>query len=169
MKLLWKIFAVSPLVCCQVSRSQNAANVSHAPDSLNPCLAHVSDGGVEILSNVAGVDFESFLKEWSSITDRNWIRFMPKEAKLPTLAKGEVQVGVKIQPDGKVARKDIVTEASSGNPKLDHAAWKAIRKSKYPPLPKEFHGPYLKIRGCFEYNMQSPENVGGDDKAPKSQ
>jgi TonB family protein len=168
MKLLWKIFAVSLLVCCQVSRSQNAANVSHAPASPNPCSARTSGSGVEILSNVAGVDFEPFLKQWFSITDRNWIRFMPKEAKPPTLAKGKVQIGVKIQPDGKVARKDIVMEAPSGNPKLDHAAWKAIRKSKYPPLPKEFHGPYLKIRGCFEYNMQSTESPGGD-KAPKSE
>lgn len=93
---------------------------------------------------------------------------MPKEAKWPILAKGLVQIRFKILPNGTrmVKAQNIVLEASSGNPALDRAAWKAIKKSKYPPLPKEFKGPYLALRFCFLYNMPSPENLNVGDKVP---
>ena len=93
---------------------------------------------------------------------------MPKSAEWPTLAKGQVQIRLKILPDGKVKSRDIVVETSSGDHTLDHAALKAIKKSKYPPLPQKFPGPYLEMRACFSYNLQSPEQPGTADKAPKS-
>ena len=91
---------------------------------------------------------------------------MPKEAKQPILARGQAQILFKILPNGKVKRQDIVLEESSGDSALDHAAWKAIRKSRYPPLPKNFKGPYVGIRVCFDYNMQSSEHGGDGNKAP---
>lgn len=92
---------------------------------------------------------------------------MPKEAKLPILAKGIVQIGIQILPDGKRMPHGVMMEASSGNPELDHAALKALKKSKYPPLPKEFQGPFLSMGVCFEYNMQSQQSLSSD-KAPKA-
>jgi hypothetical protein len=45
-------------------------------------------------------------------------------------------------------------EARSGDTALDRAAWGAIRGSSYPPLPRDFHGPYLELRAVFLYNME---------------
>ncbi|MGC1872248.1 MAG: TonB family protein [Acidobacteriaceae bacterium] len=83
------------------------------------------------------------------------------------MAKGQVQIRLRILPDGKVKPRDIVVEVSSGDRTLDHAALKAIKKSKYPPLPQKFHGPYLEMRACFNYNVQSSEGSSAGVKAPK--
>jgi hypothetical protein len=29
--------------------------------------------------------------------------------------------------------------------------------SNYPPLPRDFHGPYLELRAWFLYNMKPPQ------------
>jgi hypothetical protein len=50
----------------------------------------------------------------------------------------------------------LVLEGRSGDPALDRAAWGALTGSNYPPLPKEFHGPYLELRAIFLYNMEPP-------------
>ena len=93
---------------------------------------------------------------------------MPKSAQWPTLAKGQVKIRLRILPDGKVKPRDTLVEVSSGDSTLDHAALKAIKKSKYPPLPQDFHEPYLEMRACFSYNMQSPEDSDVADKDHKS-
>jgi outer membrane biosynthesis protein TonB len=42
---------------------------------------------------------------------------------------------------------------TSGDIALDRAAWSAITHSNpFPPLPKEFTGPYLSLRFRFYYN-----------------
>ena len=84
------------------------------------------------------------------------------------LAKGQVKIRLRILPDGKVKPHDIVLDTSSGNDSLDHAAMKAIKKSKYPPLPEKFQGPYLEMRARFCYNMESSEDSSVGVKAPKS-
>jgi TonB family protein len=165
MKSLWKLLAVSLLVCCQVSPGQNATNASQVPAPHYTCP---TQSGVEILSDTSGVDFNHYAKEWSSVTYRNWLKVMPREAKWPSLTRGQVQIGLKILPDGKVKPRDIALKASSGSPALDRAALKAIKKSKYQPLPKEFKRPYLDIRACFDYNMQSPQDPSVGNHAPKS-
>jgi TonB family protein len=168
MKSLWKIFAVSLLVGCQAASSQNAAKESQPPAPHYACPTNPVAEGVEIVSDTSGVDFKPYFKKWVSITDRNWYRLMPKEAKWPILEKGLVQIRFKILPNGKVKPRDVVLQASSGNPAFDRAAWKAIKKSKYPRLPKEFKKPYLAMQFCFYYNMQSPEDSSVVDKVPKS-
>ena len=47
----------------------------------------------------------------------------------------------------------MVLEGRSGDTGLDRAAWGALTGSNYPPLPREFHGPYLELRAVFLYNM----------------
>jgi TonB family protein len=160
-KSLLKILAVSLMACCQLAGSQNAAELSPVPSTSNPCSAHPGVGDFEILSKTYGIDLSSYARDWFSITYANWIGLMPKSAEWPTLAKGQVQIRLKILPDGKVKSRDIVVETSSGDHTLDHAALKAIKKSKYPPLPQKFPGPYLEMRACFSYNLQSP----AEDKA----
>jgi hypothetical protein len=46
-------------------------------------------------------------------------------------------------------------DGRSGDTGLDRAAWGAITGSSYPPLPHEFHGPYLELRAYFLYNERS--------------
>ena len=77
---------------------------------------------------------------------------MPKEVNAPLLLKGIVVIRFKILPDGKVT--GMVLEGRSGTESLDRAAWGAISGSSYPPLPRDFHGPYLELRAFFLYNMQ---------------
>jgi TonB family protein len=138
-KSLLKILAVSLMACCQLAGSQNAAELSPVPSTSNPCSAH--PGGLEILSKTYGIDLSSYARDWFLTTYFNWVGFIPKSAKWPTLAKGQVQIRLKILPNGKVKPRDVVIETSSGDHDLDHAALKAIEKSKYPPLPQMFRGP----------------------------
>ena len=137
MKSLLKILAVSLMGFCQLAGSQNAANISQTPSTSSLCSAHPGVGDFEILSKTHGVDFSSYARDWWSITYANWVGLMPKSAQWPTLAKGQVKIRLRILPDGKVKPHDIVLEISSGNDSLDRAAMKAIKKSKYPPLPAE--------------------------------
>lgn len=168
MKSLLKILAVSLMACCQLAGGQNAAKSFPSPDPQNACPTNPPASGVQVLSKNYGVDIHPYLKEIVALTNRKWNRFIPKEAKWPTFAQGEVQILFKVLPNGKVKRRDVVLEASSGNPALNYAALKAIEKAKYPPLPKDFSNPSLALRFCFLYNMRSPEPSGADDKAPKS-
>jgi hypothetical protein len=48
----------------------------------------------------------------------------------------------------------LVLEGRSGDVALDRAAWGALTGSNYPPLPRDFHGPYLELRAYFLYNME---------------
>jgi hypothetical protein len=50
----------------------------------------------------------------------------------------------------------MTLEGSSGDTALDRAAWGALTGSNYPPLPRDFHGPYLELRALFMYNMEPP-------------
>ncbi len=50
----------------------------------------------------------------------------------------------------------MILEGRSGDTGLDRAAWGALTGSNYPPLPHDFHGPYLELRALFLYNMQPP-------------
>ena len=70
----------------------------------------------------------------------------------PILKSGAVQIRFKVLPNGTVT--DMVLEGRSGDTGLDRAAWGAITGSSYPPLPREFHGPYLELRALFLYNEQ---------------
>jgi TonB family protein len=168
MKSLLKILAVSLMGFCQLAGSQNAANISQTPSTSSLCSAHPGAGDFEILSKTHGVDFSSYARDWWLITYANWVGLMPKRAQWPTLAKGQVQIRLRIMPDGAVKPKDIVLEIPSGNHSLDRAAMKAVKKSKYPPLPQKYPRPYLEMRVFFCYNMASSEDSSSDGKAPKS-
>ncbi len=50
-------------------------------------------------------------------------------------------------------------DGRSGDTSLDRAAWGALTgASPLPPLPKDFKGPYLEIRGAFLYNISPDES-----------
>jgi TonB family protein len=112
-------------------------------------------GGVQILSDTQGVDFNSWLHRWYYETEHTWDPLIPDEVNPPILKSGAVQIRFKVLPNGQVT--DMVLEGRSGDTGLDRAAWGALTGSSYPPLPREFHGPYLELRALFLYNERPPK------------
>jgi hypothetical protein len=113
-------------------------------------------GGVQVLSDTQGVDFNSWLLRWHRETERTWDPLIPDEVNPPILKKGAVVIRFKVLPNGRIQEGSMVLEGRSGDTGLDRAAWGALTGSNYPPLPREFHGPYLELRAIFLYNMEPP-------------
>ena len=113
-------------------------------------------GGVEVLSDTQGVDFNSWLIRWHRETEHTWDPLIPDEVNPPILKSGAVVIRFKVLPNGRIMDGSMVLEGRSGDTGLDRAAWGALTGSNYPPLPREFHGPYLELRAVFLYNMQPP-------------
>ena len=111
-------------------------------------------GGVQVLSDTQGVDFSSWLLRWHRETERTWDPLIPDEVNPPILKKGAVVIRFKVLPNGRIMDGSMVLEGRSGDTGLDRAAWGALTGSNYPPLPREFHGPYLELRAIFLYNME---------------
>jgi TonB family protein len=115
-----------------------------------------SGGGVQILTPTNGVDFSYWLQAWYYDTEHTWDPLIPDEVNPPISKAGQVQIRFKVGRDGRVLDGSMVLEGSSGDVALDRAAWGAITGSSYPPLPRDFHGPYIELRALFLYNMQPP-------------
>jgi TonB family protein len=113
--------------------------------------------GPDILSDTMGVDFGPYMKRVIEATYRSWIPIIPESARPPLDKQGRVGVRFKIYPDGSV--KQMTLEFPSGDVSLDRAAWGGITgASPYPPLPKEFKGPFLELRFGFYYNLDPEKN-----------
>lgn len=115
-----------------------------------------NQGAVDILSDTMGVDFGPYIQRVIYDTKRAWYPIIPEEAQPPLLKQGRVGIRFKILPNGSVAPGSMVLELPSGDVALDKAAWAGITYAGYPPLPKNFKGPYLELRFFFLYN----ENPG---------
>lgn len=111
-------------------------------------------GGVQVLSDTQGVDFTNWLIRWHRETERAWDPLIPDEVNPPILKSGMVVIRFKVLPNGRLMDGSMVLEGRSGDTGLDRAAWGALTGSNYPPLPSQFHGPYLELRAVFMYNMR---------------
>jgi outer membrane biosynthesis protein TonB len=107
--------------------------------------------GVDILSDTMGVDFGPYMDRVIADTYRSWLPIIPESARPPLDKQGRVGIRFKIYPDGTV--KQMILEFPSGDVSLDRAAWGGITGAGYPPLPKEFKGPFLELRFGFYYNL----------------
>jgi hypothetical protein len=114
-------------------------------------------GGLEVLSDTQGVDFNSWLARWHWETEHTWDPLIPDEVNPPILKSGMVAIRFKVLPNGRLMDGSLVLEGRSGDVALDRAAWGALTGSNYPPLPRDFHGPYLELRAFFLYNMEPPQ------------
>jgi outer membrane biosynthesis protein TonB len=114
-----------------------------------------ASGGVEILSPTNGVDFRAWLERWHHETQSTWDPLIPDEVNPPILKSGTVVIRFRVLPNGRLMEPNgVILEGRSGDTALDRAAWGALTGSNYPPLPRDFHGPYLELRAYFLYNMQ---------------
>ena len=111
-------------------------------------------GGVQVLSDTQGVDFNTWLVRWHRETEHTWDPLIPDEVNPAHPQAGTVQIRFKVAPNGRIMDGSMVLEGRSGDTALDRAAWGALTGSNYPPLPREFHGPYLELRAVFMYNMR---------------
>jgi outer membrane biosynthesis protein TonB len=114
--------------------------------------------GIQILSDTQGVDFSSYIQRLLAALRRNWYAVMPQSAMMGD--KGVVFTEFQINPDGSIPPPDPILERTSGKQPLDNAAMSAIHASNpFEPLPAAFHGPYLKLRIIFLYNV-TPSQAG---------
>jgi TonB family protein len=114
--------------------------------------------GVTILSDTQGVDFTDYINRLLAALKRNWEYVMPESARMGD--RGVVYTTFSVNPDGSVSSPDPVLVRTSGKEPLDNAAMAAIHASNpFEPLPRQFHGPYLKLQIAFLYNVR-PEEIG---------
>jgi TonB family protein len=110
-----------------------------------------AQGAVDILSDTLGVDFGPYLERVLEDVRRNWYNLIPEEARSPLFKQGTLSIQFVIDKNGSVEGMKLV--APSGDIALDRAAWGGITASNpFPPLPREFTGPYLALRFRFYYN-----------------
>jgi TonB family protein len=106
-------------------------------------------GALDILSDTQGVDFGPYLQRVLQEVRDNWYNEIPESARMGK--KGKLAIEFAITRDGSIADMRLV--ATSEDDALDRAAWGGITNSNpFPPLPREFTGPYLALRFRFYYN-----------------
>jgi hypothetical protein len=111
-------------------------------------------GGVQVLSDLEGVNFDDYLRRLVENTRRAWIPLLPEETEPPISKQGETYIIFTILPDGTLAPPPAMKlEASSHDVALDKAAWGSlISQGQFPPLPSKYHGPGLTLRFHFMVN-----------------
>jgi TonB family protein len=106
----------------------------------------------QILTPTEGVDFSSYIQRLLASIKRNWEAVMPESARMGD--QGMVYTTFQINRDGSILPPDPQLERTSGKEPLDNAAMSAIHASNpFEPLPSQFHGPYIRLRIVFLYNL----------------
>jgi len=136
------------------SAQNNGAGNGNFPSGGGLARHPGAGGGVEVLSDTQGVDFRNWLQRWHHETQNTWDPLIPDEVNPPILKTGQVVIRFKVLPNGRLMEGSMILEGRSGDSALDRAAWGALTGSNYPPLPRDFHGPYLELRAIFMYNME---------------
>jgi hypothetical protein len=136
------------------ARSHGEGDAGNLGPNAMPMHPGAGTGGIQVLSDTQGVDFTSWLQRWHYETERTWDPLIPDEVNPPIYKSGMVAIRFKVLPNGRLMDGSLVLEGRSGDVALDRAAWGALTGSNYPPLPRDFHGPYLELRAYFMYNMQ---------------
>lgn len=109
-------------------------------------------GGIEMLTDPQGVDFQSYLQRVYFTVKRNWFAVMPASVELGE--KGIVFLTFRINRDGSVPSEEPTIERNSGKEPLDRAAFSSVRASSpFEPLPSQFKGPYIELRYRYYYNI----------------
>jgi TonB-like protein len=109
-------------------------------------------GGIEMLTDPQGVDFQSYLERVYYTVKRNWFAVMPGSVELGE--KGIVYLTFRINRDGSVPGDEPIIERNSGKEPLDRAAYSSVRASSpFEPLPPQFKGPYIELRYRYYYNL----------------
>jgi len=115
-------------------------------------------GGVEVLSDRRGVDFNPYIRRMVSDIQRNWEPLLPPEAGSPLFKQGETFITFTILSDGSIKSASMHLDGSTHDVAIDKSCWNAITsEGQFPPLPKNFDGPELTIRLDFLTNKEPPQ------------
>jgi outer membrane biosynthesis protein TonB len=130
------------------SRSGNGNGTAFSGSPSNPL-----GGGVEILSDPGGIDWDPYIKRIIADIKRNWLPLIPAEAEPPISKQGETYIRFIILPDGNLAINGMHLDGSTHDVAIDKSCWNAIvAEGQFPPLPSQFHGPNLELRIHFLVN-----------------
>jgi TonB family protein len=111
----------------------------------------------EILTDTMGVDFGPYMSQLLKGIRQNWYSIMPPSVYRPTSKQGKVSIEFNVLPDGKV--KNMKIDDHSGDISMDRAAWGSITMSApFPALPAGYHGPFLRLRLYYFYNLE-PDTI----------
>ena len=114
------------------------------------------NGAVDILSDTMGWDYGPYVQRVVWDTERAWWPIIPESARPPLDKQGKTFIRFRIQRDGSVT--DMHLEGPSGDVALDRAAWAGITgAAPFPPIPRDFKGPFLELRFYFLYNIRPGE------------
>ena len=153
-----------PSLSPTVPSQRTSAKTDSTPPLLRrPEPGNAGNAGIEILSDIQGVDFRFYLFTLKKKVQENWNSRMPYSAQAPQSKYGRVVLRFSILPDGDV--RGLRIEESSGDELLDRTAYDAIRSSiPFAALPKKFTGS-LELRTNFLYNPQkAKQDLGPDNK-----
>lgn len=110
-------------------------------------------GGVQILSDTQGVNFNPYIRRLLADIYRNWLPLIPEEAKPPLSKEGETLIRFSILPDGRIG--GMWLDGSTHDDAINKSAWGSITsEGQFPPLPSQFHGPNLELRIHYYVNKQ---------------
>jgi outer membrane biosynthesis protein TonB len=109
--------------------------------------------GVEVLSDMQGVNFNPYIRRLLADIYRNWLPLIPEEAKPPLSKDGETLIRFTILPDGRIG--GMWLDGSTHDDAINRSAWGSITsEGQFPPLPSQFHGPNLELRIHYYVNKQ---------------
>ena len=109
-----------------------------------------AQSGVEVLSDMQGVDFGPYLKQLKRLITASWYPLIPEECYPPLNKEGETLIRFTILPNGNLQIGGMHLDGSTRDVAIDKAAWGGIvGVGQFPPLPKEFHGGNLQLRVSF--------------------
>ncbi len=130
----------------KVARGRGGSGTDFSASPSNPL-----GGGIDILSDTQGVDFDPYLRRIIADIKRNWLPLIPAEAQPPISKQGETYIRFTILPDGNIGA--MFPDGSTHDVAIDRSCWNAITsEGQFPPLPSQFHGPKLELRIHFLVN-----------------
>ena len=147
-------FQVSQKKTQELLEAQDSAasvGTTASPKPQEPTAGASAQGGVQVLSDTMGVDFDPYLKAIVKIVNENWHSLLPPTVFPPIRKSGTVSIEFAIMKDGTV--RGMKLAGSSGDPLLERASWGSITNSvPFPLLPQEYPGKLLQLRFIYCYN-----------------
>ncbi|HKT49575.1 MAG TPA: energy transducer TonB [Candidatus Angelobacter sp.] len=136
-------------------------------EAIHPKKPSLASGGIEILSDTMGVDFEPYVSRLKEAVQKRWYSLMPESAMAPQRKSGKTVIKFAVMRDGRV--ENVKIEQSAGDVELDRAAYGAlVYSSPLAKLPAAFPGDSLLIRANFFYNPTKVQSKPEEKKGSAS-
>ena len=99
--------------------------------------AHAPSASANVSADLPNFPYPWYISELRAALWAQWSKNLPS-------VSGKCEVVFEIMPDGRIV--DLKTESSSGSADFDLTALSSVQDaSPFPPLPQDFHQPFLKI------------------------